>query len=118
MCNRVICGSFTKFFSIIKEESTYNDINSKTNKKANQDLEQNALNELLKKHDVSFITKQMILEEVKKNINDRRIASINKRKELLNKEKLELKKNKKIYKNINPKDAYTIETQLMDKILK
>lgn len=93
-------------------------INSKTNKKSNQDLEQNALNELLKKYDVSFITKQMILEEVKKIINDRRTASINKRKELLNKEKLELKKNKKIYKNINPKDAYTIETQLMNKILK
>jgi hypothetical protein len=86
--------------------------NSKINKNSNKELEQNALNELLKIYDSSFITKQMILQEVKKLINDRRIASLNKRKELLNKEKLELKKNKKIYENYS-EDAYTIESKLL-----
>ena len=86
---------------------------SKINKNPNQELEQNAYNELLKKYDSSSITKQMISQEVKKLINERRIKSINKRKELLNKGRLEFEKNKNTYKNFGPKDAYTIEAHLL-----
>jgi hypothetical protein len=91
---------------------------SKVNKNSNQEFEQIAINELSKQYDPSSITKQMIVIEVKKLITNRRITSINKRKDILTKERLEFEKNKNTYKNFGPKDAYTIETQLSSKLVK